>query len=59
MTNSGKTTTSISYIKFSKDEENKRPVFCEKLNKQKGWVNWGEDNNYPEFLLSLYENSSV
>lgn len=39
-------------VKFAQAEQ---PVFCE--NKSKGYIEFGKDNNYPQYLIDLYKES--
>lgn len=34
------------------------PEFVEKKDKRVDWVKWGESNNYPQYLVNLYETSA-
>ena len=36
----------------------KTPKPEETVNKSKGWINWGKDNDYPFFLIDLFEGSA-
>lgn len=47
--------TSISFFEFS---EKKLPQFTEKKDSSKSFVKWGDDNNYPAYLLSLLDTSA-
>lgn len=45
-----------SSMLFVKLASNKPPIFLEKVNKD--WVYFGKDNNYPNYLLSLFNQSA-
>jgi DNA-binding MarR family transcriptional regulator len=47
--------TIISLFEFS---EKKLPQFTEKKDSSKSWIKWGDDNNYPAYLLSLLDTSA-
>ena len=39
--------------------EAKIPLPIEKQKAGQSWVSWGENNDYPQFLIGLYYNSSI
>ena len=39
--------------------EAKIPLPVEKQKAGQSWVSWGENNDYPQFLIGLYYNSSI
>lgn len=45
----------IFILKFA---EAKQPIFKEKKGEKGGYILFGEENNYPNYLLSLYNNSA-
>jgi len=49
-----KPNSSLLFVKF---ENQKIPEFKEVRGKD--WVYWGEDNNYPDYLIDLYMRSST
>lgn len=48
-------TDNIFILKFA---EAKQPVFKEKKGEKGGYIQFGENNEYPMYLLSLYNNSA-
>lgn len=48
-------TENIYILKFA---EAKQPIFKEKKGEKGGYIEFGEDNKYPGYLLSLYNNSA-
>lgn len=50
----------IVELKFSSyDETNIVPEYTEKLNKSNNFVEWGKDNLYPDYLISLVNRSPL
>jgi hypothetical protein len=39
--------------------EAKIPLPIEKQKAGQTWISWGENNDYPQFLIGLYYNSSI
>ncbi|MCP4761435.1 MAG: phage portal protein [archaeon] len=44
--------TPIKVFNFNKTYE----VPVNKIDKRNGWITWGQKNDYPDFLLNLYDN---
>lgn len=44
----------IKILDFAKGQE--YPIF--KINRNKNWIDYGDDNNYPDYLLKVYHNGS-